>query len=37
MCSENLGTIKELLVLHFDDFRSTNKELIELGLEVSPF
>ena len=30
----NKGTIKELLVLQFDDLRSTNKELFELGLGV---
>ena len=34
MSSENQGTIKELLVLQFADLRSTNKELLELGLEV---
>ena len=34
MCSKNKGTIKELLVLQFADLRSTNKELLELGLEV---
>ena len=34
MCSENQGTIKELLALQFADMRSTNKELLELGLEV---
>ena len=34
MAFENYGTIKELLVLKFADLRSTNKELLELGLEV---
>ena len=34
MCSENEGTIQELLGLQFDDLRPTNKELLELGLEV---
>ena len=33
--SENQGTIKELLVLKFDCWRSKNKELLELGLELS--
>ena len=32
MCSENEGTIKELLVLEFNKKRSENKELLELGL-----
>ena len=31
--SENKGTVKELSVLHFDDWRSKNKELAELSLE----
>ena len=34
MAFDNYGTIKELLVLQFADLRSTNKELLELGLEV---
>ena len=34
MCSENSGTIKELLVLEFDKKMSENKELLELGLEL---
>ena len=34
MCSENYGTIKELLVLDFDKKRPENKELLELGLEL---
>ena len=34
MCSENYVTIKEVLVLQFADLRSTNKEFLELGLEV---
>ena len=34
MCSEYQGTIKELAELQFDDLRSTDKELLELGLEL---
>ena len=34
MCNENLGTIKELLVLEFDKKRSKSKELLELILEL---
>ena len=34
ICGENLGTIKELLVLEFDRKRPKNKELLELGLEL---
>ena len=34
MGSENEGGIKERLVLKFDQRRSKNKELLELGLEV---
>ena len=34
MYSENLGTVKEILVLEFDKKRSKNKELLELGLEL---
>ena len=34
MCSENYGTITELLVLEFDKKRSKNNELLELGLEL---
>ena len=37
MALENQGTIKELLVLQFADLRSTNKELLEVGLEVGSF
>ena len=37
MAPENYGTIKELLVLQVADLRSTNKELLELGLEVGFF
>ena len=37
MCSENYGTIKELLVLEFDKKRSKNKELLELGRELGSF
>ena len=34
MCCENEGTIKELLVQQFDHWRSKNRELLELGLEL---
>ena len=34
MCSENEGTIRELLVLEFDKKKSKNKGLLELGVEV---
>ena len=34
MCSENLGAIKELVVLEFAKNKSKNKELLELGHEL---
>jgi len=34
MCSENYGTIKELLVIEFNKKMSRNKELLELGLQL---
>ena len=34
MFSENVRTIKELLVLEFDRKESKSKELLELGLEL---
>ena len=35
MALEHYGTITELLALQFADLRSTNMELLELGLEVA--
>ena len=35
MGSENEGSIKELLVLQFGQWRSKNKELLEPGLELA--
>ena len=37
MRSENQGTMKERLILQFDKKRFKNKELLELGLELSFF
>ena len=34
MCMENQRTSKELLVLEFNEKKSKNNELLELGLEL---
>ena len=34
MCSENYGTVKEILILQFDHWKSKNKEVMELGIEL---